>query len=257
MRHLVIPDCQVKPGVPLDHLRWAGEYAAKKKPDRIICIGDFADMSSLSSYDKGKKCYEGRSYRKDIDVTHKAMDSFLLPIQREINSPVARKGKAVPWRPTFTFFLGNHEDRITRAVELDRMLEGTISLSDLGYTERGWEVIPYLAVKRLDGIYYSHYFTSGVLGRPVTSARALLSKKHQSCVMGHVQKRDIAYDFDASGRQITSIFTGVFYQHDEAYLSPQGNKYWRGIWMLHNVVNGSFDECPIPLSYLKAKYGKV
>ena len=43
-KHLVIPDTQVKPGQSLEHLRWAGQYAADKKPDVIIHIGDHWDM---------------------------------------------------------------------------------------------------------------------------------------------------------------------------------------------------------------------
>ena len=60
MKHMVIPDCQVTPDTPTDHLRWIGEYMVEKKPDLVVCLGDFADMESLSSYDIGKKSYEGR-----------------------------------------------------------------------------------------------------------------------------------------------------------------------------------------------------
>ena len=60
MKHLIIPDCQVKDGVPLEYLEWIGHYIVEKKPDVIINIGDFADMPSLSSYDVGKKSFEGR-----------------------------------------------------------------------------------------------------------------------------------------------------------------------------------------------------
>ena len=49
-KHLVIPDTQVKPEHSVKHLRWAGKYAAEKKPDVIIHIGDHGDMPSLSSY---------------------------------------------------------------------------------------------------------------------------------------------------------------------------------------------------------------
>lgn len=59
-RHLVIPDTQVKPNESIDHLLWAGKYAVDMQPDTIICIGDWWDMGSLSSYDKGKKSFEGR-----------------------------------------------------------------------------------------------------------------------------------------------------------------------------------------------------
>jgi hypothetical protein len=251
IKHLIIPDCQVKPGVPLDHLTWAGKYAAEKRPDKIICIGDFADLPSLSSYDIGKKTFEGRTYKADVECAKEAMGLLLSPIQRAIKQ--SRNTKK-PWNPKFELYLGNHEHRIERAIEADRKLDGTISVSDLGYRDMGWNVHPYLEVCVLDGIAYSHYFTSGVLGRPVASARALLVKKHMSCVMGHVQKTDIAYDNRADGKRITGLFCGTFYQHDEQYLGPQGNRHWRGIWMLHNVKDGEFDEMPVPLHYLKEKY---
>jgi len=51
--HLIIPDVQAKPGLDFTYLRAIGNYIAKKQPDVIINIGDFADMPSLSSYDKG------------------------------------------------------------------------------------------------------------------------------------------------------------------------------------------------------------
>ena len=153
--------------------------------------------------------------------------------------------------------LGNHEDRISRAVESDPKLEGVLSLDDLAYEEFGWEVIPYLEPIIVDGIAYCHYFTSGTMGRPVTSAATLVTKKHQSCVMGHVQGRQIAYGTRADGKQITGIFVGGFYQHDEAYLKWQGNKHWRGIWVLHEVNDGQFDEMPVSMSYLQKKYGNT
>jgi len=53
-KHIMIPDCQVTPDTPTDHLRWIGEYIVEQKPDAIINIGDFADMESLSFFDKEK-----------------------------------------------------------------------------------------------------------------------------------------------------------------------------------------------------------
>ncbi len=48
--HLIIPDCQVKPGHDYNYLKAIGNYIVKKRPDVIVNIGDFADMPSLSSY---------------------------------------------------------------------------------------------------------------------------------------------------------------------------------------------------------------
>lgn len=254
-KHMVIPDCQVKPDESTEHLKWAAMYAVKHKPDVIVCIGDFFDMPSLSSYDKGKKSFEGRRYKKDIEAGQLAMSVFMNVIISEQNRN--RRNKEKIWKPELHFMLGNHEERILRAVENDAMLEDVLSLDDLGLKEYGWEVYPYLQVVNIDGICYSHYFTSGVMGRCVTSARALLGKKMQSCVMGHVQDRDIAYGRRADGKAVTALFSGIFYEHDEDYLTPQTNASWRGIWMLHEVNDGAFDELPVSLNYLRSKYGDV
>ena len=252
--HYIIPDQQIKPGVPLEHLKWAGEYAASKHPTRIINIGDGADLPSLSSYDVGKKSFEGRTYKADIEAFKEGMNLFMTPIRKE--QAWIKRRKLKQWHPTLDYFIGNHEDRITRAIETDRKLDGLISIGDLGLREFGWNVHDFLEVRILDGIAYSHYFVSGVMGRPVTSARALVTKKHMSCVMGHVQKAEIDVQYSAEGRRLTGIFAGCFYQHDEEYLGPQTNKAtWRGVWMLYNVKDGEFTFNNIPLEFLRKKFG--
>ena len=252
MRILVIPDTQVKPGVPIDHLLWAGYYAVDRKPDAIVFIGDHWDMPSLSSYDKGKKAFEGRRYLHDINAGREAMAMFMSPILQEQER--LRRNKEKTWKPRLVFTLGNHESRCLRAIEDDPKLDGVIGYQDFGLEQWGFEVYNFLDVVAIEGVAFSHYFTSGAMGRPVSSAKALLTKKHMSCVMGHVQDRDIAYSKKADGSSITGIFAGIFYQHDEDYLGNQGNSSWRGVWMLNDVRNGSFDEMPISLSYLKRKY---
>jgi hypothetical protein len=255
MKHLIIPDTQVKPNTPTEHLKWAGQYAAEKKPDVIVHIGDHWDMESLSSYDKGKKSFEGRRYSKDIASGIEGMETFLKPIRAE--QARLRRNKDKQWNPRLVFTLGNHENRITRAIEDDPMLDGLIGFKDFNLEEMGWEVYDFLDVAVIDGIAYSHYFTSGVMGRPVSSARNMLSKKMMSTVMGHVQDRDIAYGRKADGTNILGLFAGIFYQHDEDYLTPQTNGSWRGVWMLNEVANGGCDELPVSINYLRNKYAKT
>lgn len=246
----VIPDTQVKKGVPIDHLLYAGKYIAEKKPDVIVHIGDHWDMPSLSSYDKGKKSFEGRRYKDDIESGNLAMDLFMQPIRKEIKR--IKNNKKKQWNPRFIFTTGNHENRINRAIDADAILEGVIGVEQFNLD--GWEVSDYLEPVIVEGVAFSHFFTSGVMGRPVASARAMLTNKHMSCVMGHVQDRDIAYSKRADGKSMTGLFAGIFYQHDEEYLNSQTNGSWSGIWMLHNVKEGSFDEMPVPLHYLRNKY---
>ena len=85
MKHLLIPDVQLRPGDNLEFLRCIGNYIVAKKPDKIIQIGDFVDMPSLSSYDVGKKSFEGRRYKDDIQIGIDGMNSLLGPL-KEYNS---------------------------------------------------------------------------------------------------------------------------------------------------------------------------
>ncbi len=78
-------------------ITWVGKYLVEKQPDVIVQIGDFADMPSLSSYDVGKKSFEGRRYKTDIEVTNKAMQMLLAPI-KEYNER-ARRNKDRQYRP--------------------------------------------------------------------------------------------------------------------------------------------------------------
>lgn len=250
--HAIIPDCQVKPGHDTEYLERIGRYLADKQPSVIICLGDFADMPSLSSYDQGTKSFEGRRYRTDVQATREAMDRLLKPI-RDLNES-NRKRHRERYKPRMVLTLGNHEHRINRATNSDPKLDGTLSIDDLGYKEAGWEVYDFLDVVVIDGIAYSHYFTSGVLGRPCTSAAAQLTKKHMSCIAGHQQGFQVATGHRADGKRLTSIIAGSCYEHDEDYMGPQGNKHWRGMLMLHEVKDGEFDMMPVSLDYLKRRY---
>ena len=254
MRHFVIPDTQIKPGDSIEHIKWAGQYAVDMQPDVIVMIGDWWDMPSLSSYDKGKKSFEGRRYVKDIEAGNLAMDAFMGPLITFRDTQ--KRSKKRRWNPRLVFCRGHHEQRIERAINEDAMLESLMSFeADTNLESYGWEIHPYLDVVVIDGIAYSHYFTSGVMGRPVSSARLMLTKKHMSCVMGHVQDRDIAWARRADGTQMTGLFAGIFYQHDEEYLTPQTNASWRGVWVFNEVQDGSFDELPVSINYLEKKYG--
>jgi hypothetical protein len=251
-KHLVIPDTQLRPDDDTAYLQAIGHYIVDKKPDTIVCLGDFADMPSLSSYDVGKKVFEGRRYQSDVAAARRGMDSLMGPLG-EYNA-AAKRGHRERYYPRLEFLLGNHEYRINRAVNDDAKLDGVLSTDDLGYAEAGWTVHDFLDVVVLDGVAYSHYFVTGVAGRPASSAQLQLNKKHMSCIAGHQQGIQIATGTRADGKTLTSIIAGSCYEHDEDYLGPQGNKHWRGVLMLHNVSDGEFDLVQVPLHYLKGKY---
>jgi hypothetical protein len=252
MKILVLPDTQIRPQDDLNFLSRIGTYIVDKQPDVIVHLGDFADMPSLSSYDEGKKSFEGRRYTKDVEATRKGLHALFNPLIEYNYKRYLNKKKLYSPRKIIT--LGNHEERILRAVEKDAKLEGLLSIDDLFYKKYFNEVYPFLDVVVVEGIAFSHYFTSGVLGRPATSAQAQLNKKHMSCIAGHQQGLQIATGHRADGTRLTSIIAGSCYEHDEDYLGPQGNKHWRGCLMLHEVKDGAFDLMPVSLDYLNKKY---
>ena len=255
---MVIPDTQVKPHVNTDHLEWAGKYAVKMKPDVIVHLGDHADFPSLSTWDKkGGKQMEGKRIMADFDSANAAWARLNAPIDKEIAR--LKKGRRKGWAPRRVITLGNHEDRVTRFVNSDAAWEDVISLDMLDYERSGWEVFPFLQPVEIEGIAFVHYVTSGVMGRSISSARAGLTKRHQSFVQGHVQTRDIAETSDVLGRRKIGLMAGIFYSHQESYLTSQTgtDTTWSGVWMLHDCDGfGQFDYMPVSYAYLQEKYGQ-
>lgn len=241
----VIPDVQAKPNVPLDHMTWAGKYIADKRPDIIVQIGDFADMPSLSLYDKGKRTFEGRRYKADVAAAHDAMERLMTPIVQ-----------ATDYNPELVLTLGNHEDRINRATLDDAKLDGTISIHDLGYADWGWSVHDFKDVVDIQGIHFSHFFYNPNSGHPwAGNAHTKLKNIGFSFVMGHQQGFDMAWRQLANGRRQLGMVAGSFYQHDEEYRGAQANNEWRGCVMLSEAKNGEADVMQISLDYLRRRYG--
>lgn len=241
---LVIPDSHAHPDYHNKRFDWLGELIVDLKPDVVVDIGDMADMPSLCSYDKGTKGFEGRRYRKDV--------AAMIDAQERINAPIKRQKRKVPTRIRTT---GNHEHRIARAVERDAVLEGVISIDDLQGKEHGWEVYPFLDIVNINGVHFSHYFVTGAMGRPAVSARAMLAKQGESCVMGHAHTYDYAIIPSVSGAHRHGLITGV-YQDFHADFAGQANGHWRrGVSMLRDVENGDFDLEWISLERIKRAYG--
>ncbi len=251
--HLVIGDAHAKPGQSLERFTILGEWCVKHQPDVIIDMGDWADMPSLSSYDKGKRSFEGRRYSKDIAAARKAREMFSKPIA-DFNA-VQRHARKSQYSPRYVALGGNHcEGRIERATQLTPELHGTISVSDLGYDDFGWEYIPFLKTICIDGVTYSHYFTSGVMGRPVGGehpATALLTKKFKSCTSGHLHLRDFSERTAVGNNKILGLFPGCFFEHHEDYAGEANDMWWRGIVECKDVKQGNYDPNFISMKELR------
>jgi hypothetical protein len=247
--HIFLPDTQVRADEPTDHLgwaaRWIGEKIGGKKNVTIVCAGDWWDMPSLSSYDRGKKQMEGRRYVEDVAAGNDAMEMFVGTL-RQI---------APRWKPRMVFLIGNHEHRIVRAGEDHAQLDGAVSLSHLAL--KAWEVHEFLSPVQIDGVTYAHYFYQPNTGRPYsgTNVETRLAKIGTSFTMGHQQGLLYGVRSTLTGMQ-HGLVAGSFYQHCEEYRGPQAQGEWRGLVVKHDVRDGTYDPMFISLDYLRRTYGR-
>ena len=247
--HFIIPDTQCKPGLTYEHLTAAGNYILAKRPDVIVHLGDHWDMPSLSDYDKGKKSYEGRRYKADIEAGNKGMDALMAPIEKYNNRQ--RKNKKPIYKPRKVFLTGNHEQRIQRVVERDAILEGAIGYHDFNLEKYEWEVYDFLEIVEIDGISYSHYFYNPNTGKPYGGkCHTKLNNVGFSFTMGHQQGKDIAEKHLSNGKTLRGLVAGSFYTHDEDYKGYQGNIHFRGCIMKHEVEDGNYCLMELSIDYL-------
>ncbi len=238
--HLILPDCQIRPGVSLDFLDWVGKYIAEKRPDVIICIGDFADLPSLSKYDLGTIRGENKRLKRDLDVAREGMERLTKPF-RDIPG----------YDPEMHLTNGNHEERLDRFANEHPYLEEVVGTHMLRYEDFGWTVHPFLKPVVVDGCTYVHYFIAGASDRAVSSAAAMLRRNGTTAIQGHNQKTDVA--FHPYTHQ-WGIFVGVCNQHDEGYLGFQGNKVRKQIVVLHEVEAGKCDPMFVSVRFLEKFY---
>lgn len=253
-RHLVIADTQCKPGHELDYMSAIGKYIAEKRPDVIIHIGDHYDFESLSSYDKGKKSFEGRRLIADIEAGNKGMELLIDPIKK-LQQQQKRFRKKV-YNPRMVFCTGNHEARFDRLANDMPELDGFVGTETLNLEKYGWEVVPFLKPVEIDGIFYVHYLANPFTGKPYGgNALSQLKTVGRSFVVGHKQLLDMAIRPNIDGSMQIGIINGACYPFDEDYKGFQGNNHFRGVMVLNEVENGFGLPMPVSLEYLMERYG--
>ena len=248
--HVVVPDAHAHPDHNNKRAEWLGALIRDVRPDTVVNIGDTWDMPSLSSYDKNTKSFQGRRYAKDIDAG--------LDFQERLWSTVRKGKKKLPRR---VFLVGNHEQRIERAINMQPELEGAIGYQDLDLERYYSDVVYYSGntpgVIEIDGVFYAHYFPSGLLGKPISGehlAYTLLSKKHASCTQGHAHILDQAYRSSVSGRKIAGLVAGVFQDYDSDWAGETNKLWWRGVVIKRGVEAGAYDPEFVSLERLKREY---
>lgn len=275
MQHLQLPDSNVVIVLPdshahpeLDNERFTnlGRLVldtALNAGDRevlLLNLGDMADMPSLSSYDKGKRAFEGRRYWKDVASTLDAQEKLFAPLAEYNLGRAINKKKQLSIRTAHT--LGNHDDaRIGRATDIHPELEGTISINDLQYDKYWDTVVPFKEVLYVNGVAVSHYFSTGLRGMPISGenpARTMLLKNHMSSIQGHSHMWDFKELASRSGEKMFGLVGGCYVHEDmvEGWNRDTVHFWNNCITVLYDVKDGHFSAMSkVSAKLIREKYG--
>lgn len=252
--HLIIPDQHAHPDFNNDRADWVGKLIKDVKPDWVVNMGDAADLASLSTYDKGKASFFGRSYEKDIEAH--------LDFQDRMWHPMRKSKKKMP---SSVILEGNHEHRIKKALEYDPHLAGSkhgLSFSDLEWDKYYDEVVEYDGgtpdVFTIDDVSYAHYFISGVMGRPIGGehhAYSLISKNFTSCTAAHSHTVDWAVRTNTYGKKIMGCVAGVYQDYESPWAGDVNRLWWSGVVIKRGVEDGVYSPQFVSLEQLRKEYG--
>lgn len=253
-RHYVVPDCQVRPGDRTDFLDWVAADIVRRKPDVLVCIGDFWDCASLSSYSAaGGLEKENARLSDDIEAGMEAMKRLMTPVHAEINRLKVNKKKQ--WNPRFIFTEGNHCYRLNRFASNDARFEGVISTKLCDVESFGWERYAFEQPVEVDGVWYCHYWKTAHSPRPIGGTiDNRLNKLGFSFVAGHEQGKKYGSRSLPNGKTIHGVVAGSCYLGTEDYRGPQSANEWRGTVVLHDVRDGDFEPMFLTLRYLCREY---
>jgi hypothetical protein len=164
-------------------------------------------------------------------------------------------------RPRFIRLIGNHEQRISRALDLSPELEGTIGYKDLRLGDYYDNIVEYAGNSpgsiNIDGITYSHYFVAGVSGKPSSgssTASTSLLKSHRSLTQGHSHLYDFCTKPTLDGHRINSLVGGCFIDHTLDWAGDMNKLWWRGLFIKRNVEDGNYDLEAVSMNRLEVMY---
>ena len=240
MNILVVGDAHACHGYDNDRFEWLGRYVLDTRPDLVLQIGDFTDLTSLCSYEKGKGSHEGRRWKADLAVTRDASFRY-FNVLAEYNTG-RRKAKKSQYFPEHVLTEGNHEYRAKRAENNEPTLIGSL-VPELYDSLGPWDIVPFKEVRTIEGIACRH-FVPNKMGNATSSAdnlaRLLLSKQKCSVIVGHAHILDYSQTADGNGNMMFSLVPGYFGHLDykEGWAAGTQGDWWHGVVTLKGVRDG-------------------
>ena len=260
-RILVIGDVHVRSDEnhdQLDRLYALSKLIYDERPDAIVVIGDLADFTSLDGWKgstlsggSGGKSIEGHRIKADLAAFDTALAAIMSETRKMNRKHERSRRRDRLYRPELHFLTGNHEDRLDRAAEAHPALTGFVGTHIIreACEKQGWNFHRFLAPVEIGGVFFSHYFTTGVSTRPA-GVNQVLTKTMRSVVFGHTH----SFGFDQrpvlGGGTVSAVCVGCYKPHDRA-----GPHDWLGVCFLNNVRDGSFSVSQVEQDYILEAYG--
>jgi hypothetical protein len=251
---LYIPDVHVKRDDALTRFYFLKRWLADRniKLDHIVQGGDLWDMEAFCLHDQTTPEWYDRHFWDEFSRGFDALD-----ILEDWATRFGNRGCKV------SLTEGNHEHRYSKWMQSDNRLRTSPfpkTVADLIKFYRPKSkvnYVPFLQPLILNDTAFSHYFVSGLMGRPQGGERpasTILKAQHMSCVGCHSHVLDYAERTRADGRKIHALIGGWF-GDPEAKFAFAGAAYklwWNGVHLLHFTKPGEFDVESVSLARLSA-----
>lgn len=240
---LYIPDVHAKSTDRLFRFNALAAWLTNRrlKFDAVIQGGDLWDMESLCSYDNTSPEYYERHFWDEFSVGLDALDRIEVLTKRFGN-------KSCP----LYMLEGNHENRYNKWMASDNRLrtspfpQTVESLIRFYRPTSKVNYFPFLQPMVMHDISFSHYFVSGLMGRPISGERPaanLLRSQFMSVVACHSHTYDFAERTRSDGRKVYALVGGCFVDPDDPFKFAGAARklWWNGVSILHVTAPGEFD----------------
>ena len=205
------------------------QYMVNNRYDIYGNIGDFLDMDTISSFNKGRPGNtEGRYLIDDFTMANKILDRHQEIIRR--NNPDA----------TFFYLEGNHEERVNRFMAEAPHLKGLLDIkSQLRLDERGIEWIPSWSERVVHhigkaGFVHGRYTNKYHAAKMVDTYGQSIFYGHTHDIMCHPKINE------GDGSLYVGQSIGCLCEYRQQYLKGSPTNWQQGFMELFLLPSGHF-----------------
>ena len=252
-RVVVIGDVHDAPGLSKDRLNWIGQYIAEVQPDKVIQIGDFANLDSMCKYPP-QSFDDMESRPMFVEEELDSLDEALKALNEGLGD----------FDPSRHVTFGNHEARLFSGAQ--RAQEQRAGFGSLAYKiyadtleKYGWSFSEYGDIHFVEGVGFVHVPLTK-MGKPYggkTAERQIAAQSNFDIVMGHSHEYKLISEAKIGGdwTRVLNVGCCLPENHVEEYAKHSNHGWSYGIVEL-SIRDGHIkDHSFTTMEVLEANYG--